>query len=110
MCLLLNLNPDVVLFDRFMIEEQFGWRVTEQCPNAVKLLDTEDLHCLRKGRHQAFKDKQPFTDDYLFNDFAKREIASILRCDVTLMISEFEMELLSKNFTLKGLNYIICHF
>jgi hypothetical protein len=24
-----ELNPSVVLFDRFMIEEQFGWRVAE---------------------------------------------------------------------------------
>src|SRR5210317_2247652 len=48
-----NLNPEIVLFDRFMIEEQFGWRVTEQCPNALKILDTEDLHCLRKGREMA---------------------------------------------------------
>jgi hypothetical protein len=30
-----------------MIEEQFGWRVAENCPNAVRILDTEDLHCLR---------------------------------------------------------------
>ena len=29
-----KLNPNVVLFDRFMMEEQFGWRVKEQCPNA----------------------------------------------------------------------------
>ena len=95
------LNPNVVLFDRFMIEEQFGWRVSEQCPGALKLLDTEDLHCLRKGRQQAYKDGNVFTDDYLFNDFAKREIASILRCDVTLMISEFEMELLQNTFNVK---------
>ncbi len=26
------LNPNVVLFDRFMIEEQYGWRVMENCP------------------------------------------------------------------------------
>ena len=25
------LNPDAVLFDRFVTEEQFGWRVAEQC-------------------------------------------------------------------------------
>ena len=85
-----------------MIEEQFGWRVTEQCPNALKVLDTEDLHCLRKGRHQAFKGNQPFTDAYLFNDFAKREIASILRCDVTLMISEFEINLLVEKFHIQN--------
>jgi hypothetical protein len=33
-----------VLFDRFMMEEQFGWRVAENCPNALRILDTEDLH------------------------------------------------------------------
>ncbi|AUS04157.1 glycosyltransferase family 4 protein [Pseudotamlana carrageenivorans] len=93
-----DLNPDVVLFDRFMMEEQFGWRVTENCPNAIKLLDTEDLHCLRKGRQQAFKDKQVFDTSYLFNDVAKREIASIYRCDLSLMISEVEMDILKNRF------------
>ena len=29
------LNPDIVLFDRFMVEEQFGWRVTE-LPKSIK--------------------------------------------------------------------------
>ncbi|MBC7607183.1 MAG: glycosyltransferase, partial [Burkholderiales bacterium] len=29
-----SLNPTIVLFDRFMVEEQFGWRVAEQCPQA----------------------------------------------------------------------------
>ena len=28
-----DLNPSMVLFDRFMIEEQFGWRVAKNCPN-----------------------------------------------------------------------------
>lgn len=93
-----ELNPDVVLFDRFMSEEQFGWRVAEQCPKTLRLLDTEDLHCLRKGRHQALKDDQPFDDSYLFNDFAKREIASIYRCDLTLMISKTEIQILKERF------------
>lgn len=96
-----GLNPQVVLFDRFMIEEQFGWRVSQFCPDALKLLDTEDLHFLRKGRQQAFKEPSLFTDDYLFSDLAKREIASILRCDLTLMISEFEIELLLTKFAIK---------
>ena len=93
-----NLNPDVVLFDRFMMEEQFGWRVTEQCPDALRILDTEDLHCLRKGRQQAFKDGKPFDASYLFNDIAKREIASIYRCDLSLIISEAEMDILKHQF------------
>ncbi|MDO7137635.1 glycosyltransferase family 4 protein [Algibacter lectus] len=93
-----DFNPDFVLFDRFMMEEQFGWRVTENCPNAIKILDTEDLHSLRKGRHQAFKDNILFDKSYLFNDTAKREIASIHRCDLTLIISEAEMDILKNDF------------
>ena len=41
------------MFDRFMMEEQFGWRVDKHCPNALKILDTEDLQCLRNARHVA---------------------------------------------------------
>jgi glycosyltransferase involved in cell wall biosynthesis len=94
-----ELDPAVVLFDRFMMEEQFGWRVAENCPNALRLLDTEDLHCLRLARQKAFKESRLFqTSDLMVEEVAKREIASILRCDLSLMISEFEMELLRTTF------------
>ena len=94
-----ELNPDVVLFDRFMMEEQFGWRVAENCPDALRLLDTEDLHCLRLSRQKAFKENRSFSKADLFvEEVVKREIASILRCDLSLMISEFEMELLESTF------------
>ncbi len=94
-----ELNPTIVLFDRFMMEEQFGWRVAENCPDALRLLDTEDLHCLRLARQKAFKENQSFsTDDLLVEDVAKREVASILRCDVSLMIADYEMELLQSVF------------
>ena len=62
-----QLQPDIVLFDRFMTEEQFGWRVSEVCPDALKILDTEDLHGLRKGRHQALKDNKSFNKSYLLH-------------------------------------------
>jgi len=93
-----TLNPEVVLFDRFMMEEQFGWRVAEHCPNALRILDTEDLHSLRKGRQQAFKDNMLFDDSYMYSELAKREIASIYRCDLSLIISEVELELLKLRF------------
>lgn len=93
-----ELNPNVVLFDRFMTEEQFGWRVAQHCPNAIRILDTEDLHCLRKGRHIAHKKNETFATTHLFNDIAKREIASIYRSDLSLIISEVEMELLKTQF------------
>lgn len=91
-------QPDVVLFDRFMVEEQYGWRVTEHCANAIKILDTEDLHCLRKARKEALKNNEPCTEKYLFQDIAKREIASIYRCDMSLIISEAEMQILTNTF------------
>ena len=91
-------QPDTVLFDRFMMEEQFGWRVEKNCPNAVKILDTEDLQCLRHARQQAHKAGREMTQADLFSDIAKREIAAILRCDLSLIISSFEMDLLIKTF------------
>ncbi len=93
-----TLQPQVVLFDRFMTEEQFGWRVAEQCPDALRILDTEDLHGLRKARELALKDNTAVSKTHLFNDTAKREIASIYRCDLSLIISEAEMELLKNEF------------
>ena len=96
---IIDLDPDVVLFDRFMIEEQFGWRVAENCPKAIRLLDTEDLHCLRTARQKAFKENRTFQlHDLLVEEVAKREIASILRCDLSLIISRFEMNLLQEVF------------
>ncbi|MGB0832919.1 MAG: glycosyltransferase [Psychrobium sp.] len=93
-----ELAPDVVMYDRFMMEEQFGWRVEEQCPNALAILDTEDLHSLRNARHQANKAGRELTDGDLSSDIAKREIAAILRCDLSLIISTYEMALLQDHY------------
>lgn len=92
------LQPTMVLFDRFMMEEQFGWRVTKYCPDAIRLLDTEDLHCLRESRRQAYKKQTDYREILQSSEIAKREIASIFRSDLTLMISEFEMNLLQNQF------------
>ena len=88
------LNPNLVVFDRFMIEEQYGWRVQEACPNALRILDTEDLHFLRQARQTAVKHKKSLTQIDLYSDVTKRELAAILRCDLSLIISQAEMELL----------------
>lgn len=93
-----QLNPTIVLFDRYLTEEQFGWRVSENCPNSMRILDTEDLHFLRNARHKAFKSNSKVTRSLLINDIAKREIASIYRCDLTLIISKYELKLLEKDF------------
>ena len=91
-------RPDIVLFDRFMLQEQFGWRVEKCCPDALKILDTEDLQCLRNARQIAHKAQRELIQFDLFSELAKREIAAILRCDISLIISSFEMELLVDTF------------
>ena len=93
-----ELSPDVVLFDRFMIEEQYGWRVMENCPNALRILDTEDLHFLRKAREVAYKQNRELVFEDYISDIFKREMASIYRCDLTLLISEYEMQLATETF------------
>ena len=91
------LDPTLVIYDRFMMEEQFGWRVREQCPNAITLLDTSDFHSLREARHQALKSGEPVN---LFPPIAEREIAAIARCDLAIMISRIEVDLLKQHFCL----------
>ena len=95
-----DLNPHCVVFDRFISEEQFGWRVTNCCPKAIRILDTEDLHFLRKARKIANLKTTEFSKDFLKNDIAKRELASIYRCDLSLIISEVEFDILSKELNI----------
>ncbi|REE24954.1 glycosyltransferase involved in cell wall biosynthesis [Winogradskyella pacifica] len=103
-----DLNPDVVLFDRFMTEEQYGWRVEEQCPNTIRVLDTEDFHGLRKAREVALKQNETVSVSHLQNDITKREIASIYRCDLSLIISEAEIDILTNQFKIdKNLLYYL---
>lgn len=100
-----QLQPDIVVYDRFVTEEQFGWRVRQECPEALQILDTEDLHFLRAAREKAYK-KQSKID--LYNETTFREIASILRCDLSLLISEVEKDLLVQQFKISPslLHYI----
>ena len=111
-----QLAPDIVLFDRFMMEEQFGWRVEKHCPAALRVLETSDLQSLRDARQQQLKARLKSSadlDDFsnLFaparrdtfeqmadTDLAQREIAAIYRCDLSLMISEYEIDLLVEHF------------
>ncbi len=93
--LLKKLKPEMVVFDRFITEEQFGWRVAAELPNTIRILDTEDLHALRSARGEALRKKKAFkVEDWTGSAMAKREIASIYRCDCSLIISSFEMQLL----------------
>jgi len=96
--LIADINPDVVIFDRYMTEEQFSWRVRESCPDALRVLNTEDLHSLRQARHEAVKQQGDAKLAQLNSELAQREIAAILRSDLTLVISMQEMHLLISHY------------
>ncbi|MFZ9596006.1 MAG: glycosyltransferase [Bdellovibrionia bacterium] len=101
--LLTEVQPDFVFFDRFISEEQFGWRVQDACPHAVRIIDTQDLHFLRRIRQRELKKQAPleqltqarfeFHEESVF-----REIASLFRSDCSLIISSFERDLLKNRF------------
>lgn len=104
------LNPQLVLFDRFMLEEQFGWRVEQVCPAAMRILDMEDCHALRYAREQAVKQQRQLVTEDLNNELALREIAAIYRCDLTLVISEYEMQLLQQHYHVPQALLCYCPF
>jgi glycosyltransferase involved in cell wall biosynthesis len=90
-------KPDIVCFDRFMIEEQFSWRVREQVPNALRVLDTVDLHSLRRERQRSLvSGDQPYSTG--LSEDTLRELASIYRSDLSLIISPVEESLLRERF------------
>lgn len=121
-------QPDMVVFDRFFTEEQFGWRVERQCPQALRVLDTCDLHSLREIRQRFWQEQQAkiptanekqkqqldpifpsyqeLIDAMRSDDVAQREIAAIYRCDLSLLISSFEMALLQNEFGLP--DFLLC--
>jgi hypothetical protein len=90
-------KPELVCFDRFMIEEQFSWRVREHAPEALRILDTVDLHSLRRERQRSVTsgDRSPST---ALSDDTLRELAAIYRSDLSLIISRTEASLLQDRF------------
>ena len=102
-----QLKPQLVFYDRFISEEQFAPRVHEHCPDAINILDTQDLHFLRRARQTAVNKNQPVN---LYSDDAVREIAAILRCDLSLIISSYEMQLLTGTFNISAELLHYCPF
>lgn len=103
-------NPQAVMFDRFMLEEQFGWRVEQACPTAMRILDMEDCHALRQVRQHCHSQQRPVDAQALNSELSLREIAAIYRCDLTLVISEAEMQLLQQHYGVPAALLCYCPF
>ena len=73
----------------------------QHCPKALRILNTEDLHFLRNARQQSIKkgiDLDLQDRSSLNSERAVREISSIYRSDISLFVSETEIELLKSVF------------
>ena len=117
--------PSLVIYDRFIMEEQFSWRVRRVVENALHVLDTQDLHCVRKYRQMLVEkcEVDRFTSDVIKteqevahvmipsrNEGLCREIASILRSDVVLLVSSFEKQLLEERYGISPEKIVMAPF
>lgn len=114
-------SPDAVVFDRFTAEEAFSFRVRAARPTAARILDMQDLHALRRARHdavkKALKKKKLATLSGADADLGEsvlraslaavpaagdpsvaRELAAVHRCDLTLVCSPVETRLMRDRF------------
>ena len=96
-----EVKPDVCMFDRFVMEEQFGHAVHSFNPNIVSVLDTQDFHALRLGRQALVETGQCATSVHQAAEFLpkpgsvlSRELASVHRCDLSLFCSTAELQLM----------------
>jgi O-antigen biosynthesis protein len=107
--LLQETHPQVVVFDRFTAEEMYGWQARQYAPTALRVLDLQDVHFLRRARELLVtKRGVPFTETLDVKklllegaDLEKhvvRELASIHRSDLTLFVSGVEKEVLVDRF------------
>jgi glycosyltransferase involved in cell wall biosynthesis len=111
------LSLSMVVFDRFMVEEQFGWRVRSAAPNVLRVIDTQDLASLRHCRKQSLSPDTPAdseslpsssspdshtispSDDFplsLEDPVVLRELAALHRADASLVVSQVEAQLCTR--------------
>jgi glycosyltransferase involved in cell wall biosynthesis len=103
-----SLAPALVIYDRFVMEEQFGWRARHLWPGALHLVDTQDLHAVRRARESLAQAGAGWerilspTDADLGDDLL-RELSSLCRCDGALVVSSWERAFLAKRLELPRL-------
>ncbi|RLN87776.1 hypothetical protein BBJ28_00025484, partial [Nothophytophthora sp. Chile5] len=117
--LLLESAPQLVLFDRFIAEEMYGWQAKKYAPEALRVLDLQDVHFVRRAREFAVKKQGASFEDTLdgsrldiapVEKLAIRELAAIHRSDLTLFVSDFERDLLVSRFQVPDSSLHRCDF
>ena len=127
-------NVDLVIFDRFYVEEAHSFRFRKAFPRAAMVLDMQDMHSLRWGRQAIVEhyDKQnqqtkgwdplaclPEVMKYLptaeesstrESDRFLRELASMYRSDLVLVCSPQEMHWLQSVYQVPKEKLVLASF
>ena len=88
-------EPDIAIFDRFYMEEIHGHALRAIRPSTMRVLDMQDVHALRLARQRVVDSGGGIVDAFrTFPDASDagiaRELASVHRCDLTLVCSPVE--------------------
>jgi len=84
---------DAVIMSRVDVAEQALASVLRHCPKARRIFDTVDLHFLRESRGAELSDRN---DRSGAERTKARELAVARACDVTLVVSTAEQEILAR--------------
>jgi GT2 family glycosyltransferase len=84
---------DIVIMSRVDVAAAVIDTVRRYCPRARRVFDTVDLHFLRESRRAAVTDERRLTD---VEQLKARELAVARACDVTLVVSTAERDLLAR--------------
>ena len=100
-------NLSMVIYDKFYTEEAFSFHIHNERPDAVQVVDMQDMHSLRRGR-QRFCEKAAdgwdcIPDSLSYSpahteDLLLRELASLHRSDLSLVCSPAEHDLLVQTY------------
>lgn len=90
-------NPKIVVFDRFLQEEKWGWIFDYYLPHCLKITDTSDFYSLRSSREKSIKTHTAWDINTLIeNPDLLRELSSIYKSDLSLIISDVEYQILTR--------------
>eukprot|EP01126_Amoeba_proteus_P060316 TRINITY_DN7964_c0_g1_i3.p1 TRINITY_DN7964_c0_g1~~TRINITY_DN7964_c0_g1_i3.p1 ORF type:complete len:171 (+),score=20.82 TRINITY_DN7964_c0_g1_i3:596-1108(+) len=101
-CLILKeVDPQIIIYDRFLAEEQYAWKVRSLNKNICHVIDSQDLHFLREARQVAITEGCTLQEVILPpinltpHGLVSREISAFIRSDHVFVCSPFEKSLLT---------------
>lgn len=99
----LTSSPNICIFETSRLEEMFSHMLYKYYPNCFRILDTQDLHCLRLQRKAALLSNSTLEQvknlqlDF-HDELTCREFAGILRSHTTILTSTHEEKIVKNLF------------